>query len=749
MFRSLRTQVLAGQLVLTTLLALALGFGVFQVAAEILERKEWEKVRLLSQGLARETRLSMVQAETLLERMTAGQELERFTDTHNFHLLQALFDKYKDAFTALAYISPQGIREYAASGPGYTDRDTDLAADQLVADSLNAPARIFSTLRPPAEGGGPMLVMALARRSPLGTNMGALLAAVPLGRVAQSALDLHLERGGYAVLADARGSLLSMTDPTGSPLRLDAGGRLTAALAEGRDGVVRERFLGQDCLVGLAQIGRHGLATLVVQPRRAAIDTELAGLRLLAVGIATATALAAGLAALWWASGVTRPMRRLAAAAQAVADGDLTVRAPLTGPRETRILARAFNAMTAALEQSREQLEQDRENLKNILATMNEALVVVDRDGQITMLNRAGQTLLGQPPGGLLGRPVAAILPPDDPLAGFLTAEGTWRLLAGGGMTGLEKVLVGQGGQETPVLVSLALLRGRGREPEGVVCLAMDITERKRAEGLTRARRAAEAASRAKTEFLAVLSHEMRTPLNILLGILEHLLESPLAPQTRQAVELAQRSGQTLFDVIAAMLDYAGLEAGRVILRRQVFEPRRLAAEVTGRLAGAAKAKGLALTMEVGPEMPERCVGDPERLSQALANLLSNAVRFTALGEVRLTLLDVTPAPAAGVCRLLAVVSDTGMGVTDAKLEYVFEPFTQEDATSTRRFGGLGLGLAITRRLVLLMGGSLCLDSRPGEGTDAYLGLCLEVDGGPDAPGNGAATRPTAAGCPN
>lgn len=185
-----------------------------------------------------------------------------------------------------------------------------------------ASGSIVSALRLSGQGGGPRLVMALAKRSPFGTNMGALLTVIPLARLGQSALALHLEHGGYAVLADATGRLLSMTDPDGQPPRLAGDTKLAVALAEGRDGVVRETFFGQDSLIGLSGIGRHGLATLVVQPSRAAIDTELAGLRSLTVGIALLAAATAGLAAMWWSDGVSRPIGRLAATAQAVSAGD-------------------------------------------------------------------------------------------------------------------------------------------------------------------------------------------------------------------------------------------------------------------------------------------------------------------------------------------------------------------------------------------------------------------------------------------
>jgi signal transduction histidine kinase len=177
------------------------------------------------------------------------------------------------------------------------------------------------------------------------------------------------------------------------------------------------------------------------------------------------------------------------------------------------------------------------------------------------------------------------------------------------------------------------------------------------------------------------------------------------------------------------MLDYASLEAGRVLLRRQPFDPRRLAAETVERYAVAARRRGVALSVFVAPDLPERLVGDPARLGQVMANLVSNAVRFTENGEAALRLF-LSPSrdnlrPDARR-RLLVHVRDTGIGIAEAQLEAVFAPFTQQDASSTRRFGGLGLGLAITRRLTALMEGNLCLTSREGEGTDVWLSLPTE-----------------------
>ncbi|MHC1712446.1 MAG: ATP-binding protein [Solidesulfovibrio sp.] len=727
MFHSIKNQVLAGQFMLVTLLTLALGAGVFHVAAGILERKELEKVHLLADALARETALAIRHGQDRLSLLSSSRELTRFYTSHDFHLLQALFDRYRESFTALTYVNKDGVREYAASGTGYTDRDADLSADAVVAEALYNPGRIVSALRQPPQGETSVLVMALASRSPFGEDQGAILAAMPVAEIARGIDAMRMEQGGFAALVEGSGTLLSIGVKRPIPLQVAGETRLAKALALESRAVFQEDFAGNKSFIAIAPVGLHGLSTLVVQPRRLAINDEISQLRSLVAIIAGVAALVAALVAIWWTKGIARPLARLAEAARRVSSGDLSARAPMEGPGETRAVALAFNTMTTDLVASREELTRAKRSLENILANMNEALMVIDRQGRVAMCNRAGRAMLGLPAYAPLGFPAATLFAADDPLGGFLDSAPSQDLLAGGGMTGLEKTLLGKNGRPIPVLVSLALLRGPDSPATGVVCLAMDITERKRVEDLTRARKAAEAVSRAKTEFLAVLSHEMRTPLNIILGILDHLQGVSLPPQVQIGIYQALHAGQTLLDVIAAMLDYASLEAGRVLLHRRPFSPHALASDVASRFADAAKTKDIGLLVDVAPNLPEKLVGDPTRLAQVLGNLLSNAVRFTATGEARLTLCGLPPDENASPRHLLALISDTGMGVGDAKLDYIFEPFTQEDASTTRRFGGIGLGLAITRRLVNLMDGSICMESRVGQGTDVFVSLPLEI----------------------
>ncbi|EKO39890.1 MAG: PAS domain S-box [Solidesulfovibrio magneticus str. Maddingley MBC34] len=729
MIRSIKTQALMGQLALVVLLTVLLGGGMFHLAAAVLEREEQEKMRLLAAGLARETAMAVAQGENRLRLLASARDLDRFAATHDYHVLQALFGQYRFAFSAIAFVNPQGQREYAVTRSGYTDAPAPAADAALIDEALANPGVVASVLHLEHAGQSASLAMALARQDAFHEPLGVFFVTVPLSEIIAPIMALRLEHGGVAGLVGGNRLLL--------PAEADGGGLTRAALptavaqllALGGELAATDEFAGQPSIIGAAPVGRHDLSVVVAAPLHQTIASEMSQLRQWAMAVAAVAAFLAFMASFWWTRGLTRPLARLGQAVGAIADGDLSVRAPVVGPTETRKLAAAFNAMADGLVASREGLARAKESLERILSNVNEALWVIDREGHVRLCNRAGSDMLGYAPEELVGLPATSLFPPGDPLGVFLTSAPVTELLASGGMTGLEKTLCGKDGRTLSVLVSLALLRGQDAGEEGVVCLAMDVTERKRADDLARARKAAEAVSRAKTEFLAVLSHELRTPLNIMLGMLEHVQDCDLPAPTQAGLAQAVKSGQAMLDVIAAMLDYASLEANRVVLRRQPFSPGLIALEVAGRVADMAKAKGVALAVDISPELPTTLVGDAARLTQALANLMSNAVRFTMGGEARLFVGGRLTSGSNGErWRLLAMISDTGMGVTDAKLEYIFEPFTQEDASASRRFGGLGLGLAITRRLVGLMGGGICMDSQPGQGTDVYLTVPLELD---------------------
>ncbi|MGS5089138.1 ATP-binding protein [Hydrogenophaga sp. A37] len=263
-----------------------------------------------------------------------------------------------------------------------------------------------------------------------------------------------------------------------------------------------------------------------------------------------------------------------------------------------------------------------------------------------------------------------------------------------------------------------------------------DISERKRveAEG-ERARDLAEQASRAKSEFLANISHEVRTPLNALMGLTRLLMDSPLNPEQKSWLDLMDSSAHALLALLNDVLDLSRIEAGKLSIEHLPFNLRDTLDEVSALYAQQARAKPLDWTLQIEPGLPPQMLGDPGRLRQVLGNLLSNALKFTPRGgRIRVSAQTLT-AQGSGARLLQLKVQDSGVGISPKQQTTIFDAFTQADASTARRFGGSGLGLAICSRLIQLMGGGIELQSEFGQGSTFTVTLPLGepavVDAGP------------------
>ena len=380
---------------------------------------------------------------------------------------------------------------------------------------------------------------------------------------------------------------------------------------------------------------------------------------------------------------------------------------------DSRLLATIAANVGVAIQNARlfSEVERQRQYLESLVSISPAAVVVMDADERVTDWNPAAAELFGYSAEEAFGRPI-------DELVFGVTDSDEGREITREAMTEGRANRITQRLRKdgTPVDVELMLvpLMVDGSHV-GSLGIYHDVTE------LQRARQEAEAATQAKSAFLATMSHEIRTPMNAVIGMTDLLLGTQLTAEQQEFAEVVRSGGDALLHVIDDILDYSKIEAGKLDLERAPFSVRECVEGTLDIVAPRAWEKGIELGCLIDEAAPAGILGDEARLRQVLLNLLSNAVKFTEAGEV--VVRAHADSSESGCDRLELVVQDTGIGIPPDRMDRLFTSFSQVDASTTRRFGGTGLGLAISKRLVELMGGTISVESKPGSGSTFRIAL--------------------------
>mgnify|MGYP000243180397 CR=1 FL=1 len=375
---------------------------------------------------------------------------------------------------------------------------------------------------------------------------------------------------------------------------------------------------------------------------------------------------------------------------------------------------------------ARKQVEEERMKLdqrlrdqqfytRSLIESNIDAIMTTDPQGIITDANKQMEALTGCTRDELIGAPFKNYF--TDPER----ADAAIKLvLSEKKVTNYELTARTRDGKQTVVSYNATTFYDRDRRLQGVFAAARDVTERKRLDhALEEAKESAEDANRAKSDFLARMSHEIRTPMNAIIGMADLLWETPLASEQREYVRIFKKAGTQLLDLINDILDLSKVESGHLTLESLDFDLAEVLDKTLEMMAIRAHEKGLELALRIAPDVFTALVGDGGRLRQVLINLIGNAIKFTEKGEVTVR-VEVDPANRVpGGLRF--AVSDTGIGIPEESREVIFAPYSQVDTSTTRKFGGTGLGLTISRRVVELMQGRIWAESTVGEGSTFYF----------------------------
>ncbi|MYM39750.1 response regulator [Pseudoduganella sp. CY13W] len=557
--------------------------------------------------------------------------------------------------------------------------------------------------------------------------------------------EQHLPEGRVAGIFDRHGVIVARSHQPEKFIGKYGSASLLAGMSDKGEAAIRTTTLeGTPVYSMYSHSQMSGWAVVIGVPRSTVLAEMLASIRWISLGVIVLLSL--GITGAWYfARRIEHSVRALSVAASALGkNGQLqqlvlkpqfreadeamqtlqSVEAELQHYRHQ--LESAIEARTSELQQARRDAIDKETRTRTVMDNVGDGIITMTADGRIASFNRAASSIFGYSAEEVLGQELTCLMP--EPMRAAHQA-GVARYLAGFvptvvGRNNIELQGLHKNGHTFLLELSIRALFVEGQHL--FVGILRDITERKRAErDLRHAMEQAQIASAAKDVFVANMSHELRTPMNAVLGMAHLLATTGLTPEQRRYLEMIRASGQSLLGILNDILDFSKMSAGKIEVYPAPFELDDVLHALASIMSINVGERNLELCLGVAPDVPRELIGDALRLQQILVNLTGNAIKFTEQGEVAV-LVERTEA-LGGSVQLRFTVRDTGIGMTEEQMARLFSPFVQGDLSTTRRYGGTGLGLTISKGLIELLGGGVSVQSQPGQGSTFQFTLPFQL----------------------
>lgn len=773
--RILRLFVLVAILPLCLLTAAGLGISLHQ-AGQALSIEGKESISKVQVSLARSTRrledlAQLVAHFTILQEKRSSAEIEQ--------LLQLRQDFWSESFIEIfdekAHLRARSVTIDSQQAAWFSSEGCNFI-------HLGLLGKRFSGLD---DCGGGLVIRALSPiiNSQSGKISGVVVASVPLNRATLNKMKEQLH-ADISLHLPNRNLVSTLQTADYLPLERD----WLPHFARYENTIQPVQYTGQvensSHVITLKTLNSmHGKNIAVISTaisEAPLAESVLSAMRMLGATLVVAVLLATVLA-FWTADRFTRPVNRLVEALSSMSRGNLAVRVPDANLQEINELTHSFNVMVAQLSTERTRVLNalhEREESAQSLAKANSKLETAYKQMQATREDYR-KIFTDSVQGIYRKRMDGAILKANPAMArllGYASYQELRQASYNNNFTlfadaeehkALQKILwerrsivdhetkfLHTNGTAIPVSLSARFIFSAEGEPLYIEASVIDITERECRYEAERKREAAEAASEAKSQFLARMSHEVRTPLNAIMGMADLLWESKLSQEQRYYVDIFKKSGETLLELVNDVLDYSRAEAGKLQIHAENFALRPTVQRATEIHSLNASHKQLRLSIEIADDVPDALIGDSLRIRQIVSNLVNNAIKFTPKGFVHVAVERLSSEDASAMYKnadnqaqhtddydeteklllqsanalpIRICVSDSGIGIEDSVQTRLFESFTQADASITRQYGGTGLGLAIVKSIAQLMHGSVSLKSVVGEGTNISVDILLHA----------------------